>query len=80
MYVNSTKYNIEYEFLGREQEVKGTRKVMTISENAVSKVESLKYLRSFVQKNGGFDKVVKHMIKCRGGSSEEKHLVFYAIR
>jgi len=33
---------------------------MTISGNEVSEIESFKYLGSFVQKNGGFDKNVKH--------------------
>lgn len=38
--------------------------VMTISGDGVSEVKSLKYLRSFIQKNRGFDEYVKHKIKC----------------
>jgi len=38
---------------------------MTISGDEVNEVESFKYLGSFVQMNGGFDKDVKHKIKCR---------------
>jgi len=37
---------------------------MKIYGNEVSEVKSFKYLGSFRQKNGGFDKDVKHRIKC----------------
>jgi len=37
---------------------------MTISGDEVKEVDSLKYLGSFAQKNGGFDESVKHSINC----------------
>lgn len=38
---------------------------MIINSDAVVEVESLKYLGFFVQKNGGFDKDMKHRNKCK---------------
>lgn len=35
---------------------------MEISEDTVGEVESINYVGSFIQKNGGFDDDVKHKI------------------
>jgi len=37
---------------------------MTIDGDEIKEVECFKYLKSFVQKNRGFDKDVKHRIRC----------------
>jgi len=37
---------------------------MTISGDVIGKVESFKYLRLFVKRNGSFGMDVKHRIKC----------------
>jgi len=55
---------IEYDIEGRDQEIDGTRRAMTISGDIIGKVEGFKYLGSFVQRNGGNLKVVKHRYKC----------------
>jgi len=56
---------IEYEFGGRDQEVDGTRRAMTISgDDVIGEIESFKYLGPFVQRNEGFVVDVKHRIKC----------------
>jgi len=36
---------------------------MTVNGDEVRKIKRFKYLRSFIQKNGGFDKDVKHGIR-----------------
>jgi len=38
---------------------------MIVGGHKVKEVENFKYLRSLVQKNGGFDEDVKHRIRCR---------------
>lgn len=56
---SKTKY-IGYDFRKREQMVNIARRIMTTRGNTVDMVESFKYLWSFLHKNGGFDKNVKH--------------------
>jgi len=57
------EYIVEYEF-GRDQEIDdGMWRVVTINGYVIGEVESFKYLRSFVQRGGGFVVDVKHRIK-----------------
>jgi len=53
--------------------------VMPVNEDEVRKVKSFKYLRFFVQENGGFEEDVKYRIRYMGGSRRVKHLICYAI-
>jgi len=55
---NKTEY-IEYEFRGRDQEVEGMRRPMTICGNVKDEVDSFKYLGMFVQNDVGFGMDVK---------------------
>jgi len=60
---NKTEYT-EYDFGGKDQEVYGTRRAMTISGDVIDEVKSFKYLGSLIQKDRGFGMAVKHRIKC----------------
>lgn len=53
-----TEYNIQNGFGGREQVINGTRRVMTMSKDPIGEIESFKYLKTFAQNNGGFNKDV----------------------
>ncbi|KAL4107958.1 hypothetical protein QTP88_018227 [Uroleucon formosanum] len=50
---NKTEY-IEYAFGGKDQELDVERRPMTVGEDAIKEVESIKYLGSVVQKDGAF--------------------------
>jgi len=45
---------MEYGFGERHQEVDGTGRAMNINGDVISKVESFKYLGSFIQRPGGY--------------------------
>jgi len=49
---------------------------MTVGKDKERKLDSFKYFGSFIQKNGDFDKNVKHWIRC----GWMKHLNFRAFR
>jgi len=75
---SKTEY-IEHEFGGRDQDNDRTRRAMTTSGDVTGKIESFKYLGTFVQRNGGFKMDVKYKINC-SWMKWGKGQTFYVIR
>jgi hypothetical protein len=59
---NKTEY-MEYDFEGRYQKFEGIRRPITINGYVIGEDKNLKYLGSFVQKDGNFGMDVKHKIE-----------------
>lgn len=53
---------LQYAFGRKRQVIDETWRTMTISGDVIDKVESLKYLRSFVWNNGGFNEHIKNNV------------------
>lgn len=64
----------------RDQVVGWTGRAMTISGDIISKDESVKYLRFFVQRDGGVLGWVSNIELVAVGWNGEKYLAFYVIR